>query len=44
MSGHWVLISLRPHLVAYAHLLRFAAFVLIALAVLDKNRRHEEKR
>jgi hypothetical protein len=38
LSLHWLLSSVLPQLETHAHVLRFAAFVLIALAVLDKNR------
>jgi hypothetical protein len=41
---HWLLASAFPHLSAQAHLLRFAAFVLIATAVLDKNRQTRRAR
>jgi len=38
LSLHWLLSSVMPHLLTQAHALRFVAFALIALAVLDKNR------
>ena len=38
LALHWTLSSAFPQLTTYAHVLRFLAFVLIALAVLDKNR------
>jgi len=38
---NWTLATLAPRLEQYAHVLRFLAFVLIALAVLDKNRRKQ---
>ncbi len=38
LAAHWLLMSAFPRLVTQAHGLRFAAFLLIALAVLDKNR------
>jgi hypothetical protein len=38
LAANWALASLlKPH----AHVFRFLAFVVIALAVLDKNRRRE---
>jgi Family of unknown function (DUF5985) len=36
---NWTLASLTPSLSDHAYAVRFLAFVLIALAVLDKNRR-----
>jgi hypothetical protein len=36
---NWTLATIEPRLVEYAHGLRFLGFVLIALAVVDKNRR-----
>lgn len=36
---NWALISLGGPLAPHAYLFRFLAFVVIALAVLDKNRR-----
>lgn len=44
MSAHWLLISVQPQLVTQAHVLRFLAFILIALGVLDKNRQRVGKR
>jgi len=44
LSAQWLLFSALPHLVTLAHVLRFVAFILIALAVLDKNRQREERR
>jgi len=41
MSVHWVLQSAFPGLVTQAHALRFGAFALIAVAVLDKNRQDQ---
>ena len=41
---HWTLVTLAPALSEYSNVLRFAAFVLIALAVMDKNRRKEVQR
>lgn len=38
LALHWMLASLWPSLTGPAHVLRFIAFALIALAVLDKNR------
>lgn len=38
LGMHWFLLSARPGLATQAHVLRFLAFGLIALAVLDKNR------
>jgi Family of unknown function (DUF5985) len=34
---NWTIVTLAPALAQLAHVLRFLAFVLIALAVLDKN-------
>ena len=36
---NWTLATLAPTLALHAYLLRFLGFILIALAVLDKNRR-----
>ena len=36
---HWTVATLAPSLSEHAHVLRFLAFILIAIAVLDKNRR-----
>ena len=36
---NWTLATLEPRLSEHANALRFLAFVLIALAVVDKNRR-----
>lgn len=44
MATQWLLVRALPTLVTPAHTLRFAAFLLIALAVLDKNRERGEKR
>jgi hypothetical protein len=38
LGVHWLVVSAWPRLSTQAHVLRFLAFVLIALAVLDKNR------
>ncbi|HVY25748.1 MAG TPA: DUF5985 family protein [Polyangiaceae bacterium] len=38
LAIHWLVSSAWPHMTMQAHALRFFAFVLIALAVLDKNR------
>jgi hypothetical protein len=38
---NWTLATLAPRLGEYANALRFLAFVLIALAVVDKNGRKE---
>jgi hypothetical protein len=38
LSLHWLLAGTFPRLTTQAHVLRFMAFALIALAVLDKNR------
>lgn len=38
LSIHWCVSGTLPHLTTHAHLLRFLAFALIAVAVLDKNR------
>jgi len=39
LALHWLMSSLLPHITTQAHVLRFVAFALIALAVLDKNRK-----
>jgi hypothetical protein len=39
LALNWTLASLGGPLAPHAHLFRFAAFVVIAIAVLDKNRR-----
>jgi type II secretory pathway component PulM len=39
LALNWMLATMAPSLATHAHSLRFLAFVLIALAVLDKNRR-----
>jgi hypothetical protein len=39
LALQWLLSSAFPDWTTQAHVLRFLAFVLIALAVLDKNRR-----
>jgi len=44
MATQWLLVTALPGSVTIAHLLRFAAFLLIALAVLDKNRNREKTR
>ena len=41
---HWTLATLAPEVGAYSHVVRFAAYVLIALGVIDKNRRKEAQR
>jgi len=38
LALHWLLSSALPHVTTQAHVLRFLGFVLIAVAVLDKNR------
>jgi hypothetical protein len=38
LAIHWLVSTAWPHMIAPAHAFRFLAFVLIALAVLDKNR------
>jgi hypothetical protein len=38
LALHWLVSSAFPQLTTQAHVLRFLAFVLIAVAVLDKNR------
>jgi hypothetical protein len=38
LAMHWLLLSALPRMQSHAHALRFLAFVLIAVAVLDKNR------
>jgi hypothetical protein len=44
LAAHWVVLAGLPQLVTQAHSLRFLAFVLIAVAVLDKNRTAKRKR
>ncbi len=44
LSIHWCLSSMLPRLTTQAHALRFLAFALIALAVLDKNRQDRQSR
>lgn len=39
LGANWALASLGGPLAPHAHLFRFLAFVVIALAVVDKNRR-----
>ena len=41
LAANWALASLGGPLKPNAHVFRFLAFVVIALAVLDKNRRRE---
>ncbi|MES1183956.1 MAG: DUF5985 family protein [Myxococcales bacterium] len=41
---NWTVATLAPSLAQHANVLRFLAFVLIALAVLDKNRRRNTDR
>jgi hypothetical protein len=44
LSFSWLLASLGGPLAPHAYLFRFLAFVIIALAVLDKNRRQRTQR
>ncbi len=44
LGGSWALASLGGPLAPHAHAFRFLAFAVIALAVLDKNRRREGPR
>jgi hypothetical protein len=44
LALHWMLASAFPDWTTQAHVLRFLAFVLIAVAVLDKNRHPERQR
>ena len=44
LALNWALSSLGGPLGPHAHLFRFVAFVLIAIAVLDKNRRTNDAR
>lgn len=44
LAANWALPSLGGPLAPQAHLFRFLAFIVIALAVLDKNRRKEATR
>lgn len=39
LGANWALASLGGPLAPHAHLFRFLAYIVIALAVLDKNRR-----
>ncbi len=41
LGANWALPSLGGPLAPHAHFFRFLAFVVIALAVLDKNRRRD---
>lgn len=43
LALNWSLASLGGPLGPHAHLFRFGAFVLIAIAVLDKNRRSKRR-
>lgn len=38
LGMHWLLLSALPRMQSQAHALRFLAFALIVVAVLDKNR------
>ena len=40
---HWTVVTLVPSLAEHADALRFLAFVLIALAVFDKNRQSKAR-
>lgn len=44
LALHWLLSSALPHITTQAHILRFVAFALIAVAVLDKNRKGGSRR
>lgn len=44
LALHWVLSSTMPHITTQAHVLRFVGFALIAVAVLDKNRKGQDQR
>jgi hypothetical protein len=41
LGANWALATLGGPLAPHAHVFRFLAFVVIALAVLDKNRRRD---
>lgn len=41
LGANWALASLSGSLAPHAHIFRFLAFVVIALAVIDKNRRRD---
>lgn len=41
---NWTLATLAPRLASHASVLRFLGFVLIALAVIDKNRRSDGRK
>jgi hypothetical protein len=43
LSLHWLLSSALPDYTTQAHMLRFIAFALIAVAVLDKNRKRDSR-
>jgi len=44
LAANWLMTSALPRFVTQAHALRFAAFLLIALAVIDKNRQQGRRR
>jgi hypothetical protein len=44
LALHWLVSGTLPHLTTQAHALRFVAFALIAIAVLDKNRSGKARR
>jgi hypothetical protein len=44
LGANWALASLGGPLAPHAHFFRFLAFIVIALAVIDKNRRGDEPR
>jgi hypothetical protein len=44
LAANWAFASLGGPLAPHAHFFRFLAFIVIALAVLDKNRRRDERR
>jgi type II secretory pathway component PulM len=39
LASHWIVLSVAPAWAGYAHIPRFLAFALIAVAVVDKNRK-----
>jgi len=44
LALHWLVLSIAPAWASYAHVPRFLAFVLIAVAVIDKNRKGKTPR
>jgi hypothetical protein len=44
LGSNWLVSSFGGPLAPHAHFFRFSAFVLIALAIVDKNRRKDSSR